>query len=151
MRSVAESSYCKLAIWAKFLRLESTLTFAPLIVIVEDDESLLHALVQLLRSFGYHAEGYESPGLMLEATKDRTVHVVATDVQMPGMDGFELSRRLRERSPELPIIMLTASGDAGLDDRAADAGALCLLKKPLGAGQLVTWIEAALAGPPAEE
>lgn len=130
------------------LRAESTLTPAPLIAIVEDDESLLNALVNLVRSFGYRAEGFASARRMLDVCKDLPIDLVATDVQMAGMDGFELTRQLRARSPKLPVIMLTASQDVGLKDKAADVGALCLLNKPLRSGQLVSWIEVALTPEP---
>ncbi|WP_431102971.1 response regulator [Roseateles noduli] len=120
------------------------MTSAPLIVIVEDDQSLLHAQLGLLRACGYRAMGFESAEQMLESTQNVSVDLVATDIHMGAMDGFELSRELRRRCPDVPVIMLTASNDKALESKAIDAGALCLLTKPLDGGKLLQWIEAAL-------
>lgn len=125
------------------------MTSAPLVVIVEDDQSLLHAQLQLLRACGYRTLGFESAEKMLEATRHVVVDVVATDIHMERMDGFELSRRLQLRCPGLPIILQTASTDAAMKAKAVEVGALCLLNKPLDSGLLIQWVEAALKGSPA--
>jgi CheY-like chemotaxis protein len=60
------------------------------------------------------------------------------------MDGFELTRRLVSRRPKVPVIMITARAEQGLETRAAAAGAACLLKKPFEATALVGCIDRAL-------
>ncbi len=66
----------------------------PLIVIVDDDKSLLAALVRLVRSFGYGARGFSSAEAFMESDAASSCACVVTDIQMPGMSGIELARLL---------------------------------------------------------
>ena len=83
----------------------------------------------------------------LELSKKTILDVVSTDVMMPNVDGYELTRALRSdpRHAKVPIVMLT-SKDARLDQlRGLDAGADAYLTKPVDAGDLVRQVEALLA------
>jgi FixJ family two-component response regulator len=63
---------------------------------------------------------------------------------MPGMSGLDLQRLLVTRDWRVPVIMITARGDPGLEARAAASGAVCLLRKPFGADALIGYLEKAL-------
>jgi FixJ family two-component response regulator len=63
---------------------------------------------------------------------------------MPGMSGLDLQRLLVARDRRVPVIMITARGDPGLEARAAAGGAVCLLRKPFGADTLIGYLEKAL-------
>jgi len=69
---------------------------------------------------------------------------VITDIHMPGMSGLDLQRQLMVRDWQVPVIMITARGEPGLEARVAASGAICLLKKPFGADALVGCLEKAL-------
>ncbi len=114
----------------------------PLIAIVEDDESLRPALVGLVRSFGYDGEGFESAEAFLAANGPARAACLVSDFQLPGISGIDLIAGLGGNGP--PAILVTARTERGLDDRAAAAGALCLLRKPFEADALADCIRRAL-------
>jgi FixJ family two-component response regulator len=63
---------------------------------------------------------------------------------MPGMSGLDLQRLLMARERRVPVIMITARGEPGLEAKAAASGAICLLRKPFGADDLVGCLKKAL-------
>ena len=113
-----------------------------LISVIDDDESLRDALVGLLRSHGYKADGYPTAEAFLDAAQ--TTNCIVTDIQMPGISGIELKEELSRRGDHTPVIMITARPDPNLETRARASGAACFLRKPFDAGDLVACIESAL-------
>ena len=113
-----------------------------LIAIVEDDESLRCALVTLFRSLGWEARGFGSAEDFL-AVPDRWACVI-TDIQLPGENGLDLARRLREQDHDAPVIVITARTEEGLAAQAEAIGAVCLLRKPFDTGELIDCVERAL-------
>lgn len=115
-----------------------------LISIIDDDDSMRAALVGLLRSHGYQADGFPTGEAFLAAAP--TPDCIVTDIHMPGISGVELKEELTRRGDTTPVIMITARSDAGLEGRARASGAACFLRKPFDAGDLVQCIESALGG-----
>src|ERR1700761_4237435 len=115
-----------------------------LISIVDDDTSMRDALVGLIRSLGYEVRGFASAEDFLACEDIKRFSCAITDIQMPGMSGFELKRQLDERHGALPIIMITARLDPGLKERAMSVGAACFLRKPFKTNALVDCLERAL-------
>jgi FixJ family two-component response regulator len=113
------------------------------ISIVEDDESLRCALVGLFRSMGHKARGFASAEEFL-AIRDGLCACVISDIQLPGLNGFEMARRMRELGYGAPIIMMTARTDEGLAAQAETSGAFCLLQKPFDTSELVDCVERAI-------
>jgi CheY-like chemotaxis protein len=116
---------------------------AGLRVLVVDDEPETLELVSLtLRSAG--AEVFEASGaeVALEQLGARAPDVVLSDLQMPGLDGFELMRRLKDR-PASPVAV-ALSANASLDDarRALEAGFSVHVAKPIGTTDLVETVRA---------
>lgn len=116
-----------------------------LISIIDDDESLRLALVGLVRSLGYRAQGFGSAEEYLGSGDLGASACVITDIQMPGMSGIELKLLLAGRKLPMPVIMITARTEPGLRDKAMASGAVCLLHKPFEANALIACIEEALA------
>ena len=104
---------------------------------VEDDPSLREIYASALRSFG-HDVRTASDGTAALATLNNGWQpcVVFLDLRMPGMDGWELSRRLREdeRWSELPVVVVAAH--FRIDQEAADIGAVAWLQKPFDLARL---------------
>jgi CheY-like chemotaxis protein len=135
---------------------EETLAVKPQtsILLVEDNEANIETMTTYLQSRGYRIVGAEN-GLqaisMLEACgKDLTrIHypdIILMDIQMPGMDGFEATERIRQL-PEcvaIPIIALTALAMPADCQRCLDAGADRYVAKPVKLSQLVATIESLL-------
>jgi FixJ family two-component response regulator len=115
-----------------------------LISIIDDDDSFRSALVGLIRSLGYGARGFESAEEFVQSGAMRSSACVITDVQMPGMSGIELQHLLAKSQCTVPVIMITARTEPGLEEKALASGAVCLLRKPFKADLLTDCLEQAL-------
>jgi CheY-like chemotaxis protein len=73
--------------------------------------------------------------------------VILSDINMPGMDGLELLRAVKQRRPELPVMMVTAYGDEERRRRAAEYGAIEFITKPVDFEVLKTQLQRLPAGP----
>jgi len=104
---------------------------APLIHVIDDDESLRPALLRLLAAAGFEARGYGSAGdFLLHPPSDRP-GCVLLDVRMPGPSGLELQEAMHDHGIDLPIVFLTGHADVPSSVRAMKAGAVDFLEKPV--------------------
>lgn len=116
------------------------------LVLVDDDAALRLALHELLMDAGYHVVGEAGDGAAgLEVIAEVRPDVVLLDLRMPGMGGVEMARHLRQRSPNVPIIMFSAYADLGLQSILSDLGVSAYLIKGCPYRRIVAAIEAALA------
>jgi FixJ family two-component response regulator len=118
---------------------------SPLIAIIDDDEALCSALVDLMRSIGYRVEPFASAETFLASSNLFLFECIIADVHMPGMSGLDLARKLREQGSMTPVILITALSDKRLDDEAISVGAQCLLRKPLETRALFDCVERSLS------
>ena len=114
------------------------------IAIVEDDESLRAALTGLLRSAGFAVDGYRTAEHFLASGREASADCIVTDIQMPGLSGIDMAERLRAAGSQVPMVMITARNDPALEERALASGAVCLLRKPFEADDLVRRVEGAI-------
>ena len=112
--------------------------------VIDDDESFRMALVECLGSLGYGARGFASAEEFIAWEADASCNCVITDVHMPGMSGLHLARLLTARRRGVPVVMVTARSDLGIDAHAAASGATCLLRKPFETDALIDCLEKAL-------
>ena len=124
--------------------METRMADGYLISIVDDDSSMRDALVGLFRSLGYDARGFASAEDFLACSDLERFACAITDIQMPGMSGFELKRQLDQRHGTLPVIMITARPEPDLMEKAMSSGAACFLRKPFDTETLVDCLEKAL-------
>ena len=113
---------------------------------VEDDASIRDIEVYALKSAGYQARGFEDGTSFWSALQDDVPELVVLDVMLPGVDGVELLRRMRqsERLRSVPVVMATAK-DAEIDKiQGLDMGADYYLTKPFGVMELVSCVKAVL-------
>ena len=103
---------------------------ARLVALVEDDEDLRVATEQLLSLNGFTVRSFTRAPAALEAIGADFPGIVVTDVRMPSMSGIELFRALRERDPDLPVVLMTGHGDIPMAVGALKAGAWDFLTKP---------------------
>jgi FixJ family two-component response regulator len=116
------------------------------IAVVDDDDSFRTALAESLGSFGYDAREFASAEEFIAGEGKPPCDCVITDIRMPGISGFELSRLLTSRASPVPVIMVTAVTEPSLPAKAAASGSLCVLKKPFEANALVDCLRSALEG-----
>ena len=114
-----------------------------LIAIVDDDDSFRLAMEGLIRSLGHRAVVYPSAQAFLDSDLGR-VDCVVSDIQMPGMDGFEMKERMGERATGIGVIFVTARSEPFLHDQAMASGAVCLLRKPFETQILMDCLSRAL-------
>ncbi len=120
-----------------------------LLILVVDDEPDVEMLFRQqfrrdLRSGRFAMEFALSAPAALEtmsAAKDVSLILILSDINMPGMSGLELLPKARAARPDVPIIMITAYGDAETKRKALEGGAEALLTKPIDFGALRTEIE----------
>ncbi|HEX2827556.1 MAG TPA: response regulator [Burkholderiales bacterium] len=105
----------------------------PLIAVVDDDATIRRSLDRLLRAHGCDAITFGSGCEFLESVAAAPValHCVVLDMQMPGLDGLEVQRRLRLLRCELPVIFLSARYNSRAREAALRGGALAYFTKPL--------------------
>jgi len=109
----------------------------PMIAVVDDDESFRIALVESLRSLSYGVCDFASAEEFLGAG-DNSCDCVITDIHMPGMSGIDLARQIMTRERRVPVIMVTARTEPGLEAVAAASGVICLLRKPFDSDALTS-------------
>jgi FixJ family two-component response regulator len=117
---------------------------APLISIVDDDDSLRNSLGNLLRSVGLRVQEFASADAFLGSQSGRETACLILDVRMPGMNGLELQRHIVAADWRLPIVFITSHADDDARTRALGAGAVGFLYKPFREQEILDAIDAAL-------
>jgi FixJ family two-component response regulator len=116
----------------------------PLIAIIDDDDSLRNSLENLIRSFGFRAQGFPSAEAFLSWRQAPETVCLILDVRMPGMNGLDLQRQMITRNWRVPIVFITSHADHHAEARAFEDGAVAFLYKPCRDEDLLNAIEAAL-------
>lgn len=112
--------------------------------VIDDDEAVRDSLATLLEAAGLAVSAYGSAGAFLDGIDTAESGCVVTDVQMPEMTGLELLRRLSDRLPQFPVIVLTGEADVPTAVEALKNGALDLIEKPYSAETIVAAVRQAL-------
>ncbi|MCP1645716.1 FixJ family two-component response regulator [Pseudomonas citronellolis] len=117
----------------------------PLLVsLVDDDESVRESLPDLLREFGFAVQAFASAPALLDSDCLAQTRCLILDVAMPEMSGPELQKELARRGWRIPIIFITAHGDAATRPRLIAQGAVDCLLKPFSEAELLKALSAAL-------
>jgi DNA-binding NtrC family response regulator len=116
----------------------------PRILVVDDDQALLEALVQALKSMGYDAAGQCEAKQGLACVGSWGPDAAIFDLKMPGMDGLELLRRALQVQPELPVLLLSAHGTIETAVQAVREGAYDFLEKPFDLTKIELTLQRAL-------
>jgi FixJ family two-component response regulator len=114
-----------------------------LISVIDDDESMLEALGGLLRLLGFEVETYGSGEEFIRSGLVHSPKCILTDIHMPGFSGIDLKHWLDDRACSTPVIMITARSDPRLSAEALASGAVCLLRKPFEADDLMNCLKRA--------
>ncbi|TCU30770.1 response regulator receiver domain-containing protein [Rhizobium azibense] len=123
-----------------------------LLVLVVDDEADVEVLFRQqfrrdLRARRFEMDFAASAAQALRRVADtgeRTLILIFSDINMPGMNGLDMLPEMRARRPDVPVIMITAYGDAETRRTALDRGAEGLLTKPIDFDQLRQVVETRL-------
>jgi FixJ family two-component response regulator len=115
-----------------------------LVAIVDDDRSVQNALQDLMESAGLSARCFESAETFLHSDQRNQTKCLVADIRMPGMSGLELQAKLRAEGSRIPIIFITAHGNANMKAQAMKVGAVEFLYKPIDDEVLLEKVRAAL-------
>ena len=115
-----------------------------IIAIVDDDPSVRRGLERLIRSAGWKAETFASAQEFLARPGAEAASCLVLDLQLPGLSGLDLQKRMAEVRLEIPIVFLTGHGDISASVQAMRAGAVEFLTKPFDDEQLLHAIQEAI-------
>jgi CheY-like chemotaxis protein len=120
----------------------------PLILLVEDQSDLRRLYAEQLAMSGFDVIEAEDGAQAIAHTTGRGPDVVLMDLSLPGIDGWEATRRLKgdDRTAHIPVVALTAHDGAGELQRATDAGCDWFVPKPCPPAALIAEVRRVLAG-----
>jgi DNA-binding response OmpR family regulator len=114
------------------------MTIRPLVLIADDDPDILELVSLTLERDGYEVVRARNGEDALRIASERHVHLAVLDLMMPGIDGYEVTRRLRANNhTELPILVLSAFAEDRQAALALAAGADAYMRKPFSPRELL--------------
>jgi FixJ family two-component response regulator len=118
-----------------------------LVCVVDDDQSVRHGMANLLQSAGHTTICFDSAEAFLASERLAEIDFAVFDVLLGGISGFALQDRLAAARAHIPLVYVSAHGDSAMEQRALDAGAIALLRKPIDVDLLLAHIERTLGAP----
>jgi two-component system response regulator FixJ len=112
-----------------------------LVHLVDDDEAIRRSVGFMLKTSGFTVKTYESGIELMKAAGGLETGCILLDIRMPGMDGLEVQKALRDKGVGLPVIIMTGHGDVSLAVQAMKAGAVDFIEKPFEKAVLLSAIE----------
>jgi two-component system response regulator FixJ len=119
--------------------------------VIDDDAAIRDSLAFLLDVNGFRAEVFESSNEFLSKATANAPACVVSDIRMPGMNGIELVRKLKDDGIACPVILITGHGDVALAVEAMKAGAVDFIEKPFDDAMLLGAIRSALETRPQDQ
>lgn len=117
---------------------------SAIVHLIDDDEDVRRALAFLLGTAGHAVRVYDSALAFWDKFEQAQPGCIVSDVRMPGMDGLELLRRLKQKGAKMPVIVMTGHADVALAVGAMKAGAADFIEKPFADDVLLSAIQTAL-------
>jgi two-component system response regulator FixJ len=121
------------------------MTAMTTVFVIDDQQSVRHALAEMLGVFGFTVETFDSAISFLAAFDRPRPGCVVADVRMPGMDGIELVRELSKRGADIPVVLISGHADVPMAVAGIKAGAEDFIEKPVDDVQLLAAINRSLA------
>ena len=116
----------------------------PRIMVVDDDSGIRTTLEAIIEDAGYEVIGVDNGYEAIELARTAPSDLIFLDINMPGINGVETFRGIKEANPEIVVVMMTAHAMAGLVEEALAEGAYAVVYKPLDVGQLIDTIQSVL-------
>lgn len=133
-----------IAICIAFVSLMVSAAMADKVYVVDDDEAVRDSLRALFEAHGYDVHDFASGAEFLRSHNPKMRGCVLLDVNLPGINGFEVLKLLTSSGSRLPIIIMTARTDSQTSANAIEAGAIGFVQKPFVGSQLMTMVRDAL-------
>jgi two-component system, LuxR family, response regulator FixJ len=120
------------------------MTALTTVFVIDDQQSVRHALAEMLGVFGFTVETYDSATSFLAAFDPKRPGCIVADVRMPGMDGIELVRELATREANIPVVLISGHADVPMAVAGIKAGAEDFIEKPVDDSALIAAINRGL-------
>lgn len=118
------------------------------VMVVDDDTLMREVLKALLRDEGFQVAGEARDGPSALSLVERTrPDIVCLDVNMPGMSGLDVLKSIRNKYPDIRVVMITGDSSMGTVREAVGFGAMGYIIKPFNAGRVSASLRAALKTP----
>lgn len=114
------------------------------ILVLEDDRELNRTVCAFLNNSGYEAVGCLNANEAYDALYENTIDLIVSDIMMPGLDGFEFARNVRDVNNDIPILFMTARDDIASKQRGFRIGVDDYMVKPIDLDELFLRIGALL-------
>lgn len=112
-----------------------------LVHLIDDDEAIRRSAGFMLKTSGFRVQSYDSGVEFLKHVRSIEPGCILLDIRMPGMDGLEVQRSLRDTGVLLPVIVMTGHGDVSVAVQAMKAGAVDFIEKPFEKAVLLSALE----------
>ena len=126
------------------MSIDSHMSIAKSVLIVEDDAVSLILLTKLVERVGYKALAAADGLQALEVLKKQAVDLVIADYDMPNMNGIELLKKVRAEHPSVPFVLVTSDQDLNVIREAWESGAFDFFRKPVFVDRLTQTLQLAL-------
>ena len=114
------------------------------VLLVDDEEELVFTLAERLVYRGYDAEGVLSGAEAITRADERHFDVIVIDVKMPGMNGIEVMKKIKEKHPDTRVMLITGHGSIKEGEDGVAEGAVDYLQKPVKLENLIEKIRLAV-------
>lgn len=111
------------------------------VLVIDDDESMRHLLVDALEVFGYQVSTAKDGRQALDMLDEASFDLAICDLLMPRLNGREFLRKVKHHTPGLPVMIITGYGTAKTEDEMMQLGARAYLAKPFAIEQIKTIVE----------
>jgi len=118
------------------------------ILVCDDEESICMLLQEALTRFGHNVFACQDGATAVELARERPLSLAFLDIRMPGMDGVEVLKRLREIHPDATYVMITGFAHAELMEESLQSGAAACLTKPFSISSLTKLLKDLTEGQP---
>ena len=114
------------------------------VLVVDDEPMVCLSLSNWLEEENYFARAVEDGPKAVAAVREENWDIILLDLRMPGMDGMEVLKKIKEIAPQTVVIMMTAYGEVDLAVRAIKGGANDFILKPWNNDKLIATIKSGL-------
>ncbi len=119
------------------------------VLVVDDEQSICMLLRDVLARFGHRVETLQDARLALELCAERKFDLIFLDIKMPGMNGLDALKALKEIRPDATFVMITGFAQTDVVEECMKSGASACLGKPFSISQVIKLVEKAQIPAPA--
>jgi DNA-binding response OmpR family regulator len=114
------------------------------VLLVDDEEEFVTTLAERLEFRNIQARAVTDGEAALAAIESDCPQIVVLDIMMPGIDGFEVLKRIKAQNPNLPVLLLTGRGSTKEGIKGMQLGAVDFLMKPINIDELIKKMHSAI-------